>query len=281
MKLQSKTKILDLSSAKIMAILNATPDSFSDGGKHLQIEAALNFAQQALDNGAAILDIGGESTRPGAEKVSIDEELSRVIPVIEAIHSRFDCWISIDTSKAVVMKEAVNAGADLINDVCALQQDNSLQIAAQLGVPVCLMHMQGTPENMQTSPSYQDVITQINNFFAERILQCEQAGISKDQILLDPGFGFGKTLEHNYQLLAGLSHFHLHGLPLLVGMSRKSMIFNLMNSTPNDVLGGSIAAATIAAMQGAQIIRVHDVKESFQAIQVVKALNKAKESIHG
>lgn len=278
MKLRSGSKILELSSPRLMAILNITPDSFSDGGKYQHIDNALRFAQLSLSQGADILDIGGESTRPGAKLVTTDEELSRVIPIIEALRANFDCWISIDTSKAIVMREAVQAGADLINDVRALQEKEALTQAAKLQKPVCLMHMQGLPETMQKSPSYQDLFTDIDDFFAKRINACELAGIMRDQIILDPGFGFGKTLTHNYQLLSKLAYFQHSGLPLLAGMSRKSMIFNLLQTKPNDVLGGSIACAVLAAMQGAQIIRVHDVKETYQALQVVKALKEAKEN---
>ena len=252
-----------------MAIVNVTPDSFSDGGKHLSLDAALRFAESALASGATILDIGGESTRPGAELISADEELSRVIPVIEALSANFDCWVSIDTNKAHVMQAAIYAGAHMINDVRALQAPNALEAAAKLQVPVCLMHMQGMPSDMQQRPSYTDLLDEIDIFFANRIKDCEENGIKRENIILDPGFGFGKTLEHNYKLLANLAHFHHHNQPLLVGTSRKSMIYNLLNQTANDVLGGSIATAVLAAEQGAQIIRVHDVKETAQALRVL------------
>ena len=268
MILKSKNKTLDLSRPHTMGILNVTPDSFSDGGRFNRMDAALRHAEEMLAAGTSILDIGGESTRPGADEVSLEQELDRVVPVIEALRQRFDCWISIDTSKAQVMSEAVSAGADLINDVRALQEPGALQAAADAGVPICIMHMQGQPRTMQHQPSYQDVITDVGEFLAERINACEQVGIPRDQLLLDPGYGFGKTLEHNYQLLAHLDEFHRFGLPLLVGMSRKSMVFKLVNKQPADCLAGSLACAAIAAMKGAQIIRVHDAKETVDVLKV-------------
>lgn len=274
MKIQSGVKSLSLAEPQIMAVINVTPDSFSDGGKHHSLDKALSFAQAALAEGASILDIGGESTRPGAEFISEQEELGRVIPVIEAISRNFDCWISIDTSKPRVMQEAVKAGAHLINDVCALQAPNALTVAAELDVPVCLMHMQGMPTTMQQNPSYQSLLDEVDDFFAKRIATCLEHGIKRHNIILDPGFGFGKTLAHNYQLLANLAHFQQHGLPVLAGMSRKSMIYNLVEQDATDVIGGSVACVTLAALQGAQIIRVHDVKETFQALQVVKMFKK-------
>ncbi|MGL5336868.1 MAG: dihydropteroate synthase [Enterovibrio sp.] len=279
MKLISKEKELDLSTPKVMAILNATPDSFSDGGKHQRLDSALEFAAEALQAGAAIIDVGGESTRPGASWVSEDEELERTICVIEALRARFDCWISIDTSKAVVMREAVAAGADLINDVRALTQPNALEVAAKANVPVCLMHMQGEPLTMQQEPVYQNIFEELDAFFAARIAACLKAGIAKSQLILDPGFGFGKKLAHNYQLLANLAHFHHFSLPLLSGTSRKSMLYKMLNSSPQDVLGASLASAILAAQQGAHIVRVHDVKETVHALQVIQALNKYKEGL--
>lgn len=268
MILKSKTKTLDLSRPHTMGILNVTPDSFSDGGRFNRMDAALRHAEDMLAAGTSILDIGGESTRPGAKEVGTDQELERVVPVIEALRQRFDCWISIDTSKAQVMSEAVTAGADLINDVRALQEPDALEAAAKAGVPICVMHMQGQPRTMQHQPSYQDVIADVGDFLAERIHACEQVGIPREQLLLDPGYGFGKTLEHNYQLLAHLDEFHRFGLPLLVGMSRKSMVFKLVNKQPADCLAGSLACAAIAAMKGAQIIRVHDAKETVDVLKV-------------
>ena len=268
MMLISKGKALDLTTPQVMGIVNITPDSFSDGGKYHQLESALRHVESMIEAGTAIIDIGGESTRPGAADVNVEKELARVIPVIAAIRQRFDCWISIDTSKALVMTEAVNAGADLINDVRALQEVGALDAAAKANVPICLMHMQGQPRTMQSDPHYVDLITDVNRFFNERIQACEQYGIARQQLILDPGFGFGKTMAHNYQLLAQLEQFHQFGLPLLAGMSRKSMISKLLNKPPMDCVAGSLACATIAAMKGAQIIRVHDAQETIDANQV-------------
>ena len=264
----SKGKALDLTTPQVMGIVNITPDSFSDGGKYHQLESALRHVESMIEAGTAIIDIGGESTRPGAADVNVEKELARVIPVIAAIRQRFDCWISIDTSKALVMTEAVNAGADLINDVRALQEVGALDAAAKANVPICLMHMQGQPRTMQSDPHYVDLITDVNQFLNERIQACEQYGITRQQLILDPGFGFGKTMAHNYQLLAQLEQFHQFGLPLLAGMSRKSMISKLLNKPPMDCVAGSLACATIAAMKGAQIIRVHDAQETIDVIQV-------------
>lgn len=268
MMLISKGKALDLTTPQVMGIVNITPDSFSDGGKYHQLESALRHVESMIEAGTAIIDIGGESTRPGAADVNVEKELARVIPVIAAIRQRFDCWISIDTSKALVMTEAVNAGADLINDVRALQEVGALDAAAKANVPICLMHMQGQPRTMQSDPHYVDLITDVNQFLNERIQACEQYGIARQQLILDPGFGFGKTMAHNYQLLAQLEQFHQFGLPLLAGMSRKSMISKLLNKPPMDCVAGSLACATIAAMKGAQIIRVHDAQETIDVIQV-------------
>lgn len=268
MILTSKEKSLDLSTPHTMGILNVTPDSFSDGGKFNQLDSALFRVEEMLAAGTTFIDIGGESTRPGAAEVSTDEELARVVPVIEAIRQRFDCWISIDTSKAQVMTESVRAGADLINDIRALQEPGALEAAARTGVPICLMHMQGQPRTMQHQPHYEDLLRDVGGFLAGRIAACEQAGIPRERLLLDPGFGFGKTIEHNYQLLAHLDKFHQFGLPLLVGMSRKSMIFKLLDKKPAECLAGSLACAAIAAMKGAQIIRVHDAQETVDVLKV-------------
>jgi dihydropteroate synthase len=254
-----------------MGILNVTPDSFSDGGKHKQLSQALRSAEQMLADGATILDIGGESTRPGAAEVSVEEELNRVVPLVSAIRSRFDCVISVDTSKAAVMSAAVQAGADIINDVRALQEPAALETAAALQVPVCIMHMQGAPRTMQQAPDYQDVVQQVYDYLLQRAVECQQAGIAAAQIILDPGFGFGKNLSHNYQLLAALDKFVQSGYPLLAGMSRKSMIGQLLDIPVSERLAGSLACATLAAYAGAQIIRVHDVKETVQAVRVAAA----------
>lgn len=262
---------LDLSRPQVMGILNVTPDSFSDGGKHQQLSQALRSAEQMLADGATILDIGGESTRPGAADVSVEEELNRVVPLVSAIRSRFDSVISVDTSKAAVMSAAVQAGADIINDVRALQEPAALETAAALQVPVCIMHMQGAPRTMQQAPDYQDVVQQVYDYLLQRAAECQQAGITAAQIILDPGFGFGKNLSHNYQLLAALDKFVQSGYPVLAGMSRKSMIGQLLDIPVSERLAGSLACATLAAYAGAQIIRVHDVKETVQAVRVAAA----------
>ena len=264
---------LDLTSPRVMGILNVTPDSFSDGGKFSQLDDALYQVERMVAEGADFIDVGGESTRPGAAEVTVEDELQRVVPVIEAITQRFDTVVSIDTSKAQVMKEAVHAGAGLINDVRALREEGALEIASNLNVPVCLMHMQGQPRTMQAAPQYNDVVEEVKKFLQQRMHACLEAGISHDQILLDPGFGFGKSLAHNYQLLNQLEKLHQLDVPLLVGLSRKSMLGKLLERETDDRLAGSIAGATICAMKGAQIIRVHDVKETVDAVKVVSALN--------
>ncbi|HBN89329.1 dihydropteroate synthase [Rheinheimera aquimaris] len=263
---------LDLRRPVVMGILNVTPDSFSDGGKHQHLTDALRQAERLLADGAGILDIGGESTRPGAADVSEQQELDRVVPVITAIRQRFDCAISVDTSKAAVMSAAIQAGADIINDVRSLLEPGALQVAVTAQVPVCLMHMQGAPRSMQHAPTYSDVSAEVMQFLSQRARQCELAGVSKDNIILDPGFGFGKSLQHNFTLLDKLEQLLELGYPVLAGMSRKSMIGQLLNAPVNERLAGSIACATIAALKGAQIIRVHDVKESVQAVRVVTAM---------
>lgn len=263
---------LDLSQPVVMGILNVTPDSFSDGGRFKQLDAALYQAEQMLAQGAAILDVGGESTRPGAADVTEQDELARVIPVISAIRQRFDCVISVDTSKAAVMSAAVQAGADMINDVRALQEPGALAVAVSAKLPVCLMHMQGAPRQMQHNPQYQDVVAEVKQFLLQRAAQCELAGIRKEHIILDPGFGFGKSLAHNYALLQQLEEFAADGYAMLAGMSRKSMIGQLLNEPVDQRLAGSLACATIAAIKGAHIIRVHDVKETVQAVRVVTAM---------
>lgn len=272
MILRSHKKQLDLSTPQIMGILNVTPDSFSDGGQFTHLDAALRQVEKLIQAGATIIDIGGESTRPGAPEVSLEEELNRVIPVVKALRASSDVWISVDTSKAEVMRQAIEAGADLINDIRALQEPGALEIAAKAQVPICLMHMQGQPRSMQHSPNYQDVLREVGEFLRERVKVCEQAGIAKELLILDPGFGFGKTLEHNYHLLAHLESFHQFGLPLLAGMSRKSMIFKLLDKKPADCMVASVTCATIAALKGAQIIRVHDVEETVEAMKIIQMM---------
>ncbi|MDE8556302.1 dihydropteroate synthase [Pantoea vagans] len=276
MKLFARDSHLDLSFPHVMGILNVTPDSFSDGGKHNALVDALTHTNEMVNAGATIIDVGGESTRPGADEVSVEEELERVIPVIDAIAQRFEVWISVDTSKADVIREAARVGAHIINDVRSLSEPDALEAAAATGLPVCLMHMQGEPRTMQQAPVYENVLTEVDTYFVQQIARCEAAGMKKEQLILDPGFGFGKNLSHNYELLAHLSDFHHFGLPLLVGMSRKSMIGQLLNVGPSQRLTGSLSCAVIAAMQGAQIIRAHDVKETAEAMRVVEATRRAK-----
>jgi len=269
--LQCADKRLSLDTPHVMGILNVTPDSFSDGGKFNSYDNALLQAQQMISDGATIIDIGGESTRPGAPEVAAEQECERVIPVLKALKERFDIVVSVDTSKTLVMKEAIEYGAGIINDVRALQNDGALTVAASCDLPICLMHMQGLPRTMQQNPQYSDVVEDIIQFFNERIEVCATAGIAKERLIVDPGFGFGKTLEQNYQLLAHLHQFEKLGLPVLSGTSRKSMIGNLLNRTVDERLAGSLTTAIIAAQQGAKIIRVHDVKETVDAIRILEA----------
>ena len=265
-------KTLDLSRCNIMGILNVTPDSFSDGGRHNNLDAALYHAEKMITQGATLIDIGGESTRPGAVAVSVQQELDRVVPVVEAINQHFDTIISVDTSTPEVITQSYAVGAGLINDVRALQREGALLAAASTGLPICLMHMQGQPDTMQQAPSYDDVVRDIHNFLQERIVACSAVGIEKKRLILDPGFGFGKALSHNYQLLNKLDDFTALELPLLVGISRKTMIGKVLGDKPADQrLYGSLAAAVIAAMKGAAILRVHDVAETYDAIKVVEA----------
>ena len=266
------TKLVE-NTPQVMGILNVTPDSFSDGGHFKSFDCALAQVDKMLEDGATIIDIGGESTRPGAQEVSEKEEIQRVIPVLKAIKERFDVVVSVDTSKAVVMAEAIEQGADIINDVRALQNEGCIDIIAQSNIPVCLMHMQGLPRTMQSNPQYQDVIEDIRTFFTERISICQQANINKERLILDPGFGFGKSLSQNYQLLANLDKFKAFNLPILAGLSRKSMIGNLLNRNVEHRLAGSLATALLAAQKGAQIIRVHDVKETVDALTILNAVN--------
>lgn len=252
-----------------MGILNATPDSFSDGGKFIHLDSAVEQVNMMLADGATIIDIGGESTRPGAPDVELNEELERVIPIIKAVRAQSDCVISVDTSKAEVMKQAIEAGADIINDVRALQEPGALEIAAQYPeVPICLMHMQGEPRSMQNNPKYNDLFSDISQFFEARIRACKQAGIDTSRLILDPGFGFGKSLEHNFQILGGLKQFNSFNLPILTGLSRKSMFGQLLNRETHERVAASLAGALICAQQGAHIIRVHDVKETSDVLNV-------------
>ena len=275
MKLTAKTKTLDLSSPQIMGILNFTPDSFSDSGQFFQLDKALVQVETMLQQGASVIDIGGESTRPMAEEVTLEQELERVIPLVEAVRQRFDCWISVDTSKALVMQEAANTGMDLINDIRALREPNALQTAVQLGLPVCIMHMQGQPRTMQLNPHYDDVVADVLKFMQQRTEQCLASGIKKENLIWDPGFGFGKSVQHNYRLLQQLSVFCEQGYPVLAGISRKSMIGAVLDKTVEQRTVGSVVAALIAAMKGACILRVHDVGETADALKIWQATMNA------
>jgi len=259
-----------------MAVINTTPDSFSDGGLYDTTKKAFHHAQQLIKDGADILDVGGESTRPGSRNVDLDEEIDRTVPLIKAVREVSDIPISIDTSKPGVMRQAVEAGANMVNSIWALQQKNSLEVASELGVQVCLMHMQGTPQTMQENPSYTDVVAEVMEFLQQRIDAAIKAGIDQQNIIVDPGFGFGKTLQHNLLLLKSLSRFKSLGVPLLVGLSRKSMIGTILDKPVDQRLYGSISSAVIAAMQGADIIRVHDVAQTIDAIAMVNALNQTE-----
>ncbi len=272
MRLVCGARVLDLSRPVVMGVLNVTADSFSDGGRFRDFDAALAQGRLLVQEGAAIVDVGGESTRPGAEPVGVQEELDRVIPVIEALARELDVVVSVDTMKPEVMREAVKAGAGLINDVMALQAPGAIEAAAASGAAVCLMHMQGTPGTMQQDPRYDDVVREVAAFLDLRAAACTAAGMPPDRICLDPGFGFGKTVEHNLQLLNGLSSLAAGPLPVLAGLSRKSMLGRLIGRPVNERLPGSLALATIAALHGARILRAHDVRATADAVAVAWAV---------
>lgn len=266
-------RVLKLDRPRVLGIVNVTPDSFSDGGEYATTEAAIAHGLRLVEEGADALDIGGESTRPGADEVGVEDELRRVIPVIEALAKQVVVPVSIDTSKPEVMRAAVKAGAGMINDVYALRRDGALEAAAELGVPVVLMHMQGEPRSMQGAPHYDDVVGEVHSFLAQRIFSAEMAGIAKKNIVVDPGFGFGKTLVHNLALLAQLERFTELGVPLLAGLSRKKSIGELTGrDDPHDRVHGSVAAHLIAAQRGARLLRVHDVAATVDAIKVWQAV---------
>ena len=267
-------KILDLSHPQVMGILNVTPDSFSDGGIFLSVESAVAQARRMVEEGAAIIDVGGESTRPGAAAVTSWQEMDRVLPVIAAIHRELPVIISIDTSKPEVMRAAVAAGAGMINDVRALREEGVLQTAVRCAVPVCLMHMQGEPRSMQAAPQYDDVVAEVKTFLTERIAVCVAAGIPREQMIIDPGFGFGKALGHNLHLFKYLDTFQEWGLPLLVGVSRKSMIGAVLANQVEQRLPASIALAALAVWQGAMIIRTHDVRATADAVNMIWAVKQ-------
>jgi dihydropteroate synthase len=256
----------------VMGVLNVTPDSFSDGGRFTGRDAALRQAEAMARDGAAIIDVGGESTRPGAADVPEQEELDRVIPVVEALVSSIDVPVSIDTSKAAVMRAAAGAGAALINDIRALRGDGALATAAELQRPVCLMHMQGQPRTMQQAPEYDDVVADVGDFLARRLRECVDAGLAEDLLIVDPGFGFGKTPRHNVELLANLRQLRSLGRPILVGLSRKSTLGALTGRDVDERMPASIAAAVIAVVEGAHIVRAHDVRETVDALRVAAAV---------
>ncbi len=262
---------LDLNAPKVMGIVNVTPDSFSDGGRFISTDKAIAHAHDLIAQGADILDIGGESTRPGATPVPLDEELNRVIPVIEGL-AGIGVPLSIDTYKPEVMSAAILAGVDIVNDVCALQEPKALEIVAASDVGVCLMHMQGRPQNMQQDPQYQDVVQEVYDFLKGRLAAAEQVGIAKARITLDPGFGFGKRTAHNLALLEGLSTLQKLGAPLLIGLSRKSVLGQVAGADVNERLYASLAASVISVMKGANIVRVHDVKATVEALKVASAV---------
>jgi len=268
-------KKLDLRIPQIMGVLNVTPDSFSDGGDFLSAEDAVARAHEMVEQGAAIIDIGGESTRPGAAPVTVEEELDRVIPVIAALHKELPIPVSIDTSKPEVMRQAISAGAGMINDVYALREQGAIQAAVELQVPICLMHMQGKPRTMQNSPHYDNVVSEVRSFLIDRIKTCMEAGIPGERLLIDPGFGFGKSLEHNLLLLKGLNEISGLNLPLVAGLSRKSMIGQILGMPVHDRLYGSIALATLAVWQGVNLIRVHDVQATRDALGIINAIRDA------
>ena len=276
MQLRLRNRVLDLSMPRIMGVLNRTPDSFSDGGRYLDIDKALAQAGRMVDEGADLIDVGGESTRPGADPVGEQQELDRVVPLIERLRDEVDCVLSVDTSKPAVMRAACAAGADLINDVNALRANGAVAAAADTGAAVCLMHMQGEPRTMQQAPQYADVVAEVRDFLGRRVIDCVDAGIPRERLCVDPGFGFGKNLGHNLALLAGLDTLSTLGLPVLVGFSRKSMLGAIAGrSTPDARLTAGIATAALAVSRGALIVRTHDVAETRDAVRVAWVVRQA------
>lgn len=275
---QKSDRLLDLTRPNIMGILNFTPDSFSDSGKFFSLDKALFQVEKMLNDGADIIDIGGESARPNAETVTVSQEIEieRVVPLVEAVRSRFDCLISVDSSKAEVFRESAKAGADILNDIRALTEPNALETAAELDLPVCIMHMQGSPQTMQQAPHYEDVVEEVADFLNHRILECTLAGIPKEHIILDVGFGFGKTVEHNYQLLKHLKAFADSGFPVLAGLSRKSMIGAITGKPVDQRVIGSVTGALLSVQNGAKIVRVHDVAETAEALSIWQAMNSVE-----
>ncbi len=277
MELRLGEKILDLGQSRVMGILNVTPDSFSDGGQFLAEDAALKHAQRMADEGAAIIDVGGESTRPGAGELPVQQEMDRVMPVIEAIAGRIDVAVSVDTSKPEVMQAAVGAGAVLINDISALRREGAMQAAAGLDAAICLMHMQGRPVTMQERPEYDNLPGEIIDFLSERVRACRDAGIDAARLIVDPGFGFGKNDRHNLKILANLDEFRALKLPLLVGLSRKRTLGNITGKGPGQRLAAGVAAAVIAVSNGANIVRTHDVGPTVDALKVFDAVRRSND----
>ena len=276
-RLPCGNRVLDLSRPHVMGILNVTPDSFSDGGRFNRLDVALRHAAEMVEAGATLIDVGGESTRPGARVVSPTEELERVAPVVEAIARELDVVISVDTSTPAVMRETARLGAGVINDVRSLQRDGALDAAVDSGLPVCLMHMRGEPGNMQDDPRYPDILQEVLGFLEERIAACEAAGIARERIIVDPGFGFAKTQDHNLSLFRQMERLMELGCPVLVGVSRKSMVGRALGREVDGRLYGSLALAALAVAKGASIIRVHDVAETVDVVRMIHAVESAKE----
>jgi dihydropteroate synthase len=275
MELRLGEKVLTLRKPQVMGILNVTPDSFSDGGRFLAADAALKQAESMVEQGADIIDVGGESTRPGAAELPVQQELDRVLPVIESINGQLDVAVSIDTSKPEIMQAAVAAGAVLINDVYALQREGALETAAGLNAAICLMHMQGDPSTMQDRPEYEQLPGEIVDFLEERVRACGAAGIDADRLIVDPGFGFGKNDQHNLKILANLGEFSALRLPLLVGLSRKRTLGKLAGKEADQLVAAGVAAAVIAVSNGANIVRTHDVRPTVDALKVLDAVRRA------
>lgn len=275
-RLPCGNRVLDLAHTHVMGILNITPDSFSDGGRFSQRDAALRHAEAMVAAGATLIDVGGESTRPGARAVSPVEELERIGPVVEALSRELDVIISVDTSTPAVIREAARLGAGLINDVRSLRREGALDAAAATGLPVCLMHMRGEPGDMQDNPQYEDLVGEVSAFLLERMEQCAAVGIPREQIILDPGFGFAKSLQHNLSLFKHMEALHALGRPLLVGVSRKSMIGQVLGRPVAERLSGGLALAAMAMIKGARILRVHDVAETVDVVRMIAAVESAE-----
>ena len=268
--LQLNKHFYDLKRPLVMGILNITPDSFSDGGKYLDVNEALKHTEKMIEEGVDIIDIGGESSRPGSDPVSADEELKRIAPIIEGIKKISDIAISVDTYKPEVMKEVIDMDVAMINDIHALQKPSAIDMIKKSNVGICLMHMQGNPKTMQLNPTYKNVVSEVKSFLEERANLLMNEGIDKSRVILDPGFGFGKTFEHNIELLQNIESFQSLNLPILVGLSRKSFIRKILNGDHDDHLSGSISAAVLSAVKGAKILRVHDVKETQSALKIIQ-----------